>query len=341
MSSYAEIEGIAFEPLSSRSQPATLIYDGFEFSIKSNGEIIADGLVMETIQGKSDFYFTDGRYFQAHYGLTRDLLREFKGVAEPTVSRVEVIVPKSVVSILVVLTILAGGVVYALANLGASVGSVFPDELERQIGIASHQSMVGFVLKPSNIPPERQADLRRRTQEMIAVGGLERKPELMFHSSSRLGANALAFPGGPIVVTDDLVKLLNDDMVMAVIAHELGHVEERHSLKEIINRFGVSIFIIIFLGSDASIVDELATFGVNFWGFKNSRDHEHDADLFAVELLRLNALNPALYGQALTLIQNDACSRENLTGADCAERADTNWFSTHPGLSDRLEHINH
>ena len=57
--------------------------------------------------------------------------------------------------------------------------------------------------------------------------------------SEFFGANAFAFPGGPIVVTDDLVKLLdNDYLTLAVIAHELAHIDQRHSLHQIMEIIG-------------------------------------------------------------------------------------------------------
>ena len=62
-----EIQGQVFAPRSSRSQPATLIYDGLEFIIKDDFEIIAEDLELESIQGKRDIYFTDGRMFTAFH----------------------------------------------------------------------------------------------------------------------------------------------------------------------------------------------------------------------------------------------------------------------------------
>lgn len=49
----------------------------------------------------------------------------------------------------------------------------------------------------------------------------------------QIGANAFALPDGTLVVTDELVELAgdNDDEVLAVLAHELGHIHERHGLR--------------------------------------------------------------------------------------------------------------
>ena len=36
------------------------------------------------------------------------------------------------------------------------------------------------------------------------------KPKIIFKKSGIIGPNALALPGGPIIITDDLVELLKD-----------------------------------------------------------------------------------------------------------------------------------
>jgi len=44
--------------------------------------------------------------------------------------------------------------------------------------------------------------------------------------------NAFAVPGGYIYIFDDLVEVLEtDDNIAAVLAHEMGHIEAKHSVK--------------------------------------------------------------------------------------------------------------
>src|SRR5437764_1298137 len=64
---------------------------------------------------------------------------------------------------------------------------------------------------------------------------------LLVRNSEQLGANALALPDGTIVVTDWMVRLvqtrdnrLDDagkDQLAAVLAHEVGHIEHRHTAR--------------------------------------------------------------------------------------------------------------
>jgi predicted Zn-dependent protease len=45
--------------------------------------------------------------------------------------------------------------------------------------------------------------------------------------------NAMAVPGGPIVITTGMLEFLdNEDELAVILAHEVGHIEERHGLKQ-------------------------------------------------------------------------------------------------------------
>ncbi len=340
MSDDYEISGQVFAPRSSRSQPATLVYDGLEFVLKDDVEIIAEDLELETIQGKRDIYFTDGRLFTAFHDFPPGFAREVRGVAEPTATRVEVIVPKSVLSIAVVIMLFIAGVIYAVFNLGNTVAPFIPRQVEAAIGASSYQSMKGFLFGPTQLDQELRDDITERMHEMIAIADLESRPELHFHSSARLGANALAFPGGPIVVTDELVRILKDEqMIMSVIAHELSHVEDRHSLKQIIDAAGLIALSVYMFGGDESLIAELSAFGVNYWGYKNSRDVETMADEHGLDILRVNAIDAEIYIAALERIHAALCAQTQQSGDACADAAGTSWFSTHPGLNDRIDAI--
>ena len=340
MSDDYEIQGEVFAPRSSRSQPATLIYDGLEFVLKDDfSAIIAEDLELETIQGRRDIYFTDGRLFTAFHDFPPGFAREVRGVAEPTATRFEVLVPKSVLSIALVLMLFAGGIIYAIFNLGNTISPLINRDVEAAIGRSSYDAMQGFLFGPTQIPQDQQDEIRQRMDEMIAIADLESRPDLYFHSSPRLGANAVAFPGGPIVVTDDLINILdNQNMVMAVIAHELSHVEDRHSLKQIIDSIGLIAMSVYLFGGDESVIAELSAFGVNYWGYKNSRDFETAADLRGVEILHVNAIDAETYIAALQKIQDSICEQYQTSGAACAE-AGTSWLSTHPSFSDRIDTI--
>ena len=73
-----------------------------------------------------------------------------------------------------------------------------------------------------------------------------------------MGANAVALPAGIIIMTDALVELSeNDEELAAVLAHEIGHVRNRHALRALLQNSVVAGSIILVTG-DASSAGSIA-----------------------------------------------------------------------------------
>ena len=53
--------------------------------------------------------------------------------------------------------------------------------------------------------------------------------------------NAFAYPNGKIYITDELIQDLEttDDELAAILAHEIGHVVNRHSIKGLVEKSAV------------------------------------------------------------------------------------------------------
>ena len=72
--------------------------------------------------------------------------------------------------------------------------------------------------------------------------------------------NAFAIPGGYIYLYTGLLLYLDSEAALAgVIAHEIAHVEERHSTQRLTKYYGISILLGIALGENPSTIAEIAT----------------------------------------------------------------------------------
>jgi Zn-dependent protease with chaperone function len=136
--------------------------------------------------------------------------------------------------------------------------------------------------------------------------------------------NAFALPGGKIYVTNGLLqKAKNPDEVAGVLAHELGHLEHRDSLRKLIQTGGTSFFVgLLFgdvLGGGAMIFATRSLLDVSY-----SRDAERSADAFAAELMHKLGRSPKPMAELLFRI----------TGAQ-AQKSIT-ILSTHPLTEERL-----
>ena len=61
--------------------------------------------------------------------------------------------------------------------------------------------------------------------------------------------NALALPGGIIVVTDEMVRATaNDAEFLAVVAHEIGHVRGHHAMRLVLQGSGLAVLMTALAG---------------------------------------------------------------------------------------------
>ncbi len=108
--------------------------------------------------------------------------------------------------------------------------------------------------------------------------------ELLFRKSPKIGANAFALPGGYVVVTDELVQLAkNDNEIIAVLTHELGHVKGRHALRQTLQGTISGLIIIAITGDVSTIASGLPAIMLNM---RYTRDLETEADVYALASLK-------------------------------------------------------
>ncbi|MGL4233484.1 MAG: M48 family metallopeptidase, partial [Casimicrobium sp.] len=157
-----------------------------------------------------------------------------------------------------------------------------PVAFEAKLGAVVLDSVSKSMLKPTQLPSETRDRLTHRFDSLYEAAGLP-SAQLVFLRGT---PNAFALPGAIVVITDELVHLLgNDDRIAAVLAHELGHLKHRHSLRNVATQLLASQVLTAAMSRDqlsAKVVDLLAQ---NLLSAKYSQDAEREADRFACELL--------------------------------------------------------
>jgi Zn-dependent protease with chaperone function len=223
-----------------------------------------------------------------------------------------------------------------------------PRSVDQSLEAAVIDSLGPPTLGPTRLPPARQADItaaweaaKDRLDQSLARQGEAPSPalSLRFHAS-RLGPNALALPGGTVVITDELVALAGTDMplLLGVLGHEQGHVQHRHGLRMAAQVGLLSVLVGSLWGDPGSLVSALPL----WWGQADySRDAEREADAWSLRLLQANDLDPRAMVrlfQALAAGRTCAtppadCPPAEATGADVLQ---TLGFASHPAPAERL-----
>ncbi len=139
------------------------------------------------------------------------------------------------------------------------------------------------------------------------------------------GFNAFALPNGSIVVLDGMSDALNDDELMAVLGHELGHVVHRHSMQSVARSFGVLAVATVVLGDFSSVV---STAVATLQTFRHSRDAEREADDYGRTFAQAARLPPGTEAS----VWKKLLTKQGTSDGDALPE----WMSTHPPTQERL-----
>lgn len=242
---------------------------------------------------------------------------------------------------LVALVALIGGLAalyaYGLPVLADSVAERVPIDYEVRLGNHALQWLDdNKLMQPSKLDANKQAALR---EGFARLGhGLPQAAhlQLAFRAAPGIGPNALALPGGTIVLTDELVALSQTpDEVLAVLAHEIGHVERRHALRQLLQGSATAAIAATLAGDAATMSTAVAGFPVLLAQTKYSRDFETEADDYGFRLMKAKGISPNAFA--------DIMGRMASGGGSCGEgeaqteaEPSSGFLSTHPVTEERI-----
>lgn len=147
-------------------------------------------------------------------------------------------------------------------------------------------------------------------------------------SSSALDANAFALPDKTILITQKLMDILNDDLeILAVILHEIGHVEQFHVMERVIQESIVSFGLLVLVGTDWTSLPMILL------SASYSRDLEKEADVFAARILSQEELSATLLARSLQKMEAHYKNKASkLNGI-------FDFLSTHPSTQQRVQYL--
>ncbi len=105
--------------------------------------------------------------------------------------------------------------------------------------------------------------------------------------------NAFACPGGFIYVYSGLLKTMDNEAQLAgVMAHEIGHVVARHSVKRLQQVLGLQVLLSIALGESSQLTQQAVGTGLTVILQGYSRDNEYEADYDGALYMTKAGYNP-------------------------------------------------
>jgi predicted Zn-dependent protease len=198
-----------------------------------------------------------------------------------------------------------------------ALGKQTDAEIKAQYGIYNDQALNAYI--------------QRIGQDMAP---LTHRPHLTYHFAvlDTPVVNAFAVPGGYVYFTRGILALMNSEAELAVVlAHELGHVNARHSVVKLsqlmLAQLGLGV-----AGAISETFAKLsgaASVGIQLLFLKFSRDDEREADALGVEYSRKAGYNPSEMVNFFESLEKlgDLSGGHSLPG----------FLSTHPLTSERIQ----
>ncbi len=99
--------------------------------------------------------------------------------------------------------------------------------------------------------------------------------------------NAFALPGGPLYIYTGLLMLMEDEAELAaVLGHEIGHVDGRHSVRQMQPVVGISALEALAFGDKSPAAQQALNMMVGIALSGYGRSHELEADQFGLIYMR-------------------------------------------------------
>ncbi|MDQ6917208.1 MAG: M48 family metallopeptidase, partial [Pseudomonadota bacterium] len=184
------------------------------------------------------------------------------------------------------------------------------------------------ILSPSKMT-EDEIDERREAYARFTDGEDAQNYRLEFRSAGT--PNALALPGGTIIVTDEMVhETANEAEFLAVVAHEVGHVQEHHAMRLVLQDSGLAVLMTALAGDAVGTTLLAAALPAVLLRTRYSRQFESEADTYAFAMLKRRGQSPQAFADLLRRLRLHGRAKEDPDSL-------LQYLSTHPATEDRIQ----
>lgn len=222
----------------------------------------------------------------------------------------------------VVLLVLGLSYFYALPWLAEQSVAFVPKEYEIKMGESLYQSMI----------KEEEIDEERTALANSFLKQIDFETDYPLHVTvvkSKI-KNAFALPGGHVVIYTELLDNMKSyEELAGLLGHEVGHVKQRHTTKNIFRSFSGYLLISIFLGDFSGVTATVLDNANQLNQLSYSRSLESEADETGFKTLQHNHIDPK---GMISLFEN--LQKGNEAGSIVPE-----FLSTHPMTENRLQHV--
>lgn len=246
------------------------------------------------------------------------------------------------VAVLVVALGSFGFVRYGIPAASGPIASLIPKSIDRHLGDQTLKTMDNRFFKPSTLDKKRQVELQELFASLLPDAPAEHINHQFLIRDARDMPNAFALPNGTIVMTDALIKLADhDDMLASIMMHEIGHVEERHSMQMLVRQTSLSIVILLITGDVSTVSSTLLLIPAWMAQASYSQNLETAADGFALQEMLASGRDPNAFADIMEKMQNFGRDEKPPEPSDKDQEHNKSrlldYLSTHPATQERIK----
>lgn len=229
------------------------------------------------------------------------------------------------------LVILLFGPIYLLfieqSKISKILTAMVPVKAEVALGEQVYNLQIkstGKIIEDTSI----KADFNQIAKPLVDVVSQHAPYDFQFHIINDPSINAFAVPGGHIVFNTGLILAAEDvTEIQGVMAHEMAHITERHSLQQMMHKLGLSFVIFALTSGGGDIVGALGH-NLGYLSSQNySRDQETEADIVGFEYMLHAGIDPS---GMIAFFEKLAAQESGFMSSKLFE-----ILSTHPGTDNR------
>jgi Zn-dependent protease with chaperone function len=232
-------------------------------------------------------------------------------------------------AVICVMLVAAAAVKYGVPATARLIAAHLPRSVYETADLQVLNLLDRVALKASGLEQETQTRLRDHFGDAIASAGTP--IHLLFRQGGGLGPNAFALPGGTIIFTDALIELAeHDDELLAIMAHEIGHVVHRHGMRRMVQDSLLSFAFLAVTGDASGVTELFLGLPAILTNLAYSRQFEREADQYALDYLLLHNIAPGRFADILTRIDKKGVAEQE------QGREWIGYLSTHPPTPERV-----
>jgi predicted Zn-dependent protease len=232
--------------------------------------------------------------------------------------------------------LLLWGLIFGLALTLSLTGyaGFFDDlelSLEKQIGRSGYESIIAEY-QVVRLSPEEEERLQNIFDRLVAACGRKNELEFSLTVVEDETVNAFALPAGYIFVHTGLLAYVeNDGELAGVLAHEIAHVDRKHSMNAIKRQLGMALLFQLFFSDAGEEMAKIGNLALNLTQLGYGREAEYEADRYGVFFME-----KAGYSRDEILNFWRRLVEQSGGGKDPAI---LQLFSTHPPTAERIKKI--